>query len=741
MAKTRPLWTNFSKGELSPLLEAANDLAAYFEGGSTIENFRLLRQGGITRRAGTRMIAEARYSNKDAILVPFEFSVDDTYILELGDGYFRVYKNKAQVLSGGVPLTVTAPYAEADVRTVHYTQSADVLFCFHGSYQQRKIGRVSDTNWTVRPQAANPPPSYEKDTDISGGVATLTLGAISGTGVIVTASASSFLPADDGRQIISGAGRAIITTYTSATQVTVDILDEFSSVGPIPSGEWFVRLSPQTTLDPTKRAPVGSTVTCVAGANAFRTEDVGKYIVIYGGLIKITSRTSATTVVGTILSIMSETADANPAAAPAGAWTLEEASWSDELGWPRTGEFYQGRLYQAGTVSLPTAIWGSASDDYDNYAYGVVFDAAVEYIMASRKLNRIEWLADNDSLMVGTSGSEHRATGSGNDNSLIGGDTLPLVRRVSSQGSMSVQPVVSNKQVVFADRSKRKLYSLQWELNQDGFDSDELTLMAEHITESGIRLGPMAFQQRLDPRLHVVREDGQLITMTFFLKERVIGFTRYVTDGTFESVAVVPNASGGNDQVWVLVKRTINGVVKRFVEMLEDDHEDISTRAWSSLQTDCATVYSGAATLNIPAAHLEGETVDVIADGEYIGQKVVAGGVVTLDETASEVEVGLHYGSTATTMRPAVKGENLEGIPRSWDKLSVRVHRTKGGIINGKPMLYAPGTLGVNALFTGDVKVTGQGWDTDGRVTIAQDQPYPMTILALYGSLSFGDKD
>ena len=742
LPKVRTLWTNFSKGELSPLLEAASDLSAYFEGGSVIENFRLLRQGGIQRRSGTRMIAEVKDSAQDTILLPFEFSVTDSYMLEVGDGYFRVFKNKAQVVGGGLaPVETPLPYATADIRTIHTTQSADVLFCFHSTHQQRKIGRVSDTSWSVTRQSANPPPSFEVDTDISGGVARLTPGATTGTGIVFTTDIAAFLAGDAGRQLISGSGRAIITLYTSATQVTVDILDDFASTSAINAGSWFVRLSPQTTLDPTIRAPVGANVTCVAGANAFRTVDVGKYILVYGGLIKITSFTSATTIIGTLLSVMSDTTDTNPAAAPAGAWTLEEASWSDARGWPRTGEFYQGRLYQASTTGLPTAFWASASDDYDNYAYGTVADASVEYEMAARKLNRIEWLSDNDSLMIGTAGSEHRATGSGNDNAVIGGDTIPLVRRVSSQGSMPVQPIISNKQTIFADRSTRKLYSLVWDLNQDGYDSNELTLLAEHITESGIRLGPMAFQQRLDPRLFFVREDGTLVSMTFFVKEKVIGFTRYVTDGTFESVGIIPHAGGGNDQVWVIAKRTINGVTKRFVELVEDDHESLTTRAWSSLQTDCAGVYSGAATTSIPAAHLNGETVDVIVAGEYIGQQTVTAGVITLTEPATEVEYGLHYDSTATTMRPAIKGENIEGLPRAWDKLSARVHQTKGGTINGKAILYAPGTLGVNALYTGDVKVTAQGWSTDGRVTIQQPHPYPMTVLALYGTLSIGDKD
>ena len=168
MAKTRRILTNWSKGELSPLLEGRPDLAAYFEGASTLENFLILRQGGVTRWPGLRFIKEVKDSTKDTILLPFEFSATDAFILEFGDQYFRVYKNKAPVLSGGVQVEVATPYLEADLRTIHFTQSADVMFLFHALYQQRKVARVSDTNWSISQQMATPPPTFEADADLGG---------------------------------------------------------------------------------------------------------------------------------------------------------------------------------------------------------------------------------------------------------------------------------------------------------------------------------------------------------------------------------------------------------------------------------------------------------------------------------------------------------------------------------------------------------------------------------------------
>lgn len=813
MPSVRRILTSWSKGELSPLLEGGTDLAAYYEGAATIENFIILRQGGLRRRYGTRYIKEVKDSSKDTILIPFEFSVDDSYILEIGDQYLRVYKNKAAVLDGGSNhVEVGLPYLEEDIRYLHFTQSADILYVFNQIYQQRKIGRVSDTSWSSNLFNASPPPSFEANTDLATDLAP---SANTGTGITFRAKDAFFLAADEGRRIVSGASTAIITNYVSTSEVVADILDAFTNTitaGPaalsstgttvtsvghgavagkfarltsgaqsgqirriasitdvdtfeldaayganqagvtweivtaIPSGSWQLALSPQTTLDPNKRAPIGTTVTLAAGVAAFRSADVGKYIHIYGGVVRIDTFTSSTSVRGTLLSIMGDTTDANPAACPAGGWTLEISSWSATTGFPRTGEFFGGRLVQAATVSEPTVWWMSASDDFENYALGVTAEDAVAYLMASRQVNEIQWLADNRYLFLGTAGSEHRASGTGSDNAVIGGDQVPLVERLSREGCAPIQPVVDARQILFIDRSRRKVMAMNFNIDDDSFRPRELTVGSEHITESGVRNGPLAYEKRLDSRLYFNREDGELVAMTFFPEQKVNAFSR-LTTGFVESVAVIANPDGGPDQIWLIVRRTINGQTKRYVEMIEPDHESLQSRNWTGLQTDCAIVYSGAPSLTVTGLdHLEGESVDVIIEHEFIGQKTVSGGAITLTEddvdlTAASVyiEIGLHYDSTLETMRPSIPGEVIEGLPRSWNDLWLRLHQSVGGTVNGEPIQYPAGIMGTIEPFTGDVMVRPEGCDTDGRIRVVQDKPYPMTILSSFGTLTLGD--
>ncbi len=832
MPKTRRILTNFSKGEISPLLDGHVNLAAYWEGCRTLENFLLLRQGGVTRRPGTRYVAAVKDPTTDSILLPFVPSVDRSYVVEAGDAYLRFFTEKAPILvsAAGAPVELVSPYPDTDLRALHVTQSVDVLYLFHMEHPQQQLQRVSDLSWSIADMVFSPPPSFEDDTDIGTGAsagANITLGvsANSGAAKAFRTSADVFLAADAGRQLVAGAGRAIITAVVNARQVTVNILNAFNATitaGPnaltsgsagsvimtstahglaignyvvltsgVQAGEirrvvalgasagdtshftieaawsgdqvattwnkvlakspggsgagWRLRLSPQTTLDPTIKEPIGAQVTVVAGAAAFRAADVGKFIFVYGGLIELTILDSTTQMRGQILSPLSQASDANPAVAPAGAWTLEVSSWSVARGFPRTGEFFQGRLYAASSGAQPTTVWGSRSDDYTNNAVGVEADNAVEFTLAARQLNQIQWLADNDDLVIGTGGSEHLAK-SGQVQAPIGGDVIPLITRIGTNGCAPIQPVQTDSYTLFWERARRRLYAMAYELASDNVEPFELTAESEHISApNGIDLGPMAFAQRLDPRLYVCR-GGTLLVLTYFVKQKVVGWSRIVTDGLFKSVAIVTNPDGGNDLVYVLVERTIDSATVRYVEVFEDAHEDLPATARRAMQTDCGVVtVLPSATASVGGlAHLEGEEVDVLVNGGYVGRKTVASGAITFDDALvanDVVEAGLPYTSTLETMRPAVEGQVIEGLPRSWDSLFVRLQDTIGGQVNGQDLLYAPSDLDEIGLFSGDRKVTGIDWGTDGRITVTQTQPYPMTVLATFGTLSVGDKD
>ena len=820
MPKAKRLWTGFSKGELSPLIEGKPDLAAYFEGAREITNFWLLRQAGLDRRPGTQFVNSAKSAAAStAILLPFIVNRDVSYALEFGPEYIRVYyANGTRVMNGPTQVEIVTPFQEADLPFLHVAQSADVLYLWDGGvHPSQKLSHLSATNWQLNPVSFNPPATYEADTTFS---ATLVYAATTGTGVRFITSAAVFLAGDVGRAIISGAGWADITAIVSPTEATADIVDAFDAsiltVGPgvltsvgttvdfslphdlainhyividsgaqlgeirrvvavpttysvlvdaawtpdqngvdwkkqvgVAAGSWGLRLAPQTTLNPDKSKPVGIVVRLTAGAAAFRVEDVGKYITIYGGLLKITEYESTTIVRAKLITKMKDTTESNPPAVDAGSWTLEEVSWSATRGYPRTGGFYQGRLGQGATTSQPTTFWLSESDDFEANALGVNADNALEYTIATRQVNEIQWMVDSSDLFCGTTGSEVRVKGDRNGDPL-GGDHPPVVETIGDQGSVPVQPVLVDKQAIFMDRSQRKLFLIGYNLDQDGFIPVELTALAEHIAGTGdttFRLGAMAFLRHPHPRLVVCRTDGVVIVYTYFPAEKVMGFSTFqMPGGAIESVAVIPTPSGESDRLWMVVARTINGTPTRYIEMCNEEAFNVSDaplRPWRATMTDCAWIYHG----GTPIAQadgfgwLEGETVDVIADGSYLGQQTVIGGSIPpFDEPASVVEIGLHYDSKVRTFRPAIEGSIIEGLPRSWDDLNVRLHNTRGGKVNGEWLSYAPSDLDEVGLFSGDRQITGQGWDTDGSVTIEQTQPYPMMLLALYGTLSIGDK-
>src|SRR5678815_3614310 len=687
----RTIMTSMSKGELSPLLEGRPDLASYFEGCSTLENWWLLRQGGVTRRPGLRYIDQTKDHTRDSILVPFEASADDAYMLEFGHKYVRVYRNKARL-----PVEIVSPYTETQLRTIHFTQSVDVLILWHGDVPQHRLTRIDDLNWNLSPIHYTAPPTFEADTDISGGTVTLTPDDVTGIGIAFRASASVFIAGDVGRNIIYGASRATITAVPSGDVATVTVLDDFPNVEPIPAGDWLLRGSPQTTLDPDVKGPLGAAIVLVAGAQAFRAEDVGKYIKILGGIVLIkTVSGDGLTVTGRMTLDLSDATTANPPAVPAGAWTMEIPSWSALAGYPSTGEFHQGRLGQAATRSQPTTFWLSGADDFDDYTVGLAANRAIEYTMATRGLNRIRWLADNVDMFIGTGGTEHRVS-SGKQDEPIGGDVIPMVARLATHGSAPIQPAVLDRRVIFIDRSRRQIYALSFDFEQDGYDAVEVTGGAEHATESGIRLGPMAVQRRLEPRFFFVREDGQLLALTFYIREKVIGFTRIVTDGQIQAVAIIPSAAFQSDQIWVIVKRTINGETKRYVEMFEENAEELNSRPWQSCQTDSCKVYylASVGTMELTGLeHLEGMQVDIITDNSFRGTETVVGGRVGLLEMANRnAEVGLHYDSTLETMRPAFKDAMIEGQRRVWIQLWARLYKTIGGTVNDQMIEYKPRT-------------------------------------------------
>lgn len=220
--------TNFTSGEISPKLLGRTDFDRYPNGCQELVNFVIMPHGGITRRMGTYYTAGARYNNKDARLLPFIFSTVQAYIIEMGDQYFRFYKDNGQILSAGVPYTISSTYLETELWEISYAQSADVLYLAHPDHPPAKLTRTSDTSWTLSDVVFEDGPYLDQNTSTT----TLTPSAVSGA-ITITASAATFVSSDVGRHVRMkhGAtwGWAKITAYTDSTHVSATVQSNFGA--------------------------------------------------------------------------------------------------------------------------------------------------------------------------------------------------------------------------------------------------------------------------------------------------------------------------------------------------------------------------------------------------------------------------------------------------------------------------------------------------------------------------------
>lgn len=241
----RVTWTqnNFNAGEWSPLAYGRADIAKYKSALATCLNYVTTAQGGLTRRPGTKYVANVKTSTSAVRLVSFEFSVTQAYVLEFGPNYVRFYTNDGQLLNGGTPYEVATPYAAADLQNLQFAQSADTLYIAHPSYAPRKLQRAGALSWALNTISFLDGP-YLLLNSVTG--TTLTSSAAGPGTATVTASSttninggSGFIASDVGRAIRlkSGAswGWGTITAVTSTTVITVNWV---TAVGTTASSVW-----------------------------------------------------------------------------------------------------------------------------------------------------------------------------------------------------------------------------------------------------------------------------------------------------------------------------------------------------------------------------------------------------------------------------------------------------------------------------------------------------------------------
>ena len=509
-----------------------------------------------------------------------------------------------------------------------------------------------------------------------------------------------------------------------------------------------------TTTMSASHTSVGSTgtltISSTTGINAnqgWLTTDVGRLVHLKDGHYKITGRTSAT--------VVTSICEVSPSSSSA---TTDFAlgAFSDTSGHPGCVTFFEQRLVFAGTKEQPQTLFFSKSGDYenmdDNYHGTVSDDDAIIYTIASNQVNAIRFMTATRTLIVGTAGGEFTVSGGGTDVAIT--PTNILIKRQSNHGAANLDAIAVGNVTLFLQRAKRKIRELAYNFDVDGYLAPDMTILAEHISESGIT--QMAYQQEPNQIIWCVRTDGQLIALTYQREQQVVAWHRHIFGGSFstgnavcESVAVLPT-DNNEYQVWIIVKRTINGSTKRYVEYLHNfDFDETDNTDFNFLDSQLA--YDGSATTSISGLdHLEGQEVAILADGSTHPRKTVSSGAITLERSASKVKVGLPYTSLLQTMRLDAGAQNgtSQGKTKRIFDITIRMYESIGIEVgpNLDNMERIPFRSSANAMdvaipvFTGDKEIEFRGnYETDGYVYVRQDQPLPLTILSLYPRLVTND--
>ena len=586
MPSASPIQSNFNAGQLTELLSARTDLAKRGNGVKVMQNMLPLIQGPATRRSGTSHVASVKTPANRTALIPFEFSTEQAYVIEVGDQYFRYYKDNGVILEAAKTITgITQANPAVVTSNSHgFTNGDEVEISGVVGMTQ-----VNGKRFTVAGVTTN---TFQlSGINSTGFTAYGSAGTASRVFTLATPYTQANLFDSDNRLRLNWTQSADIlylchntypprklsrTGHTSWTIETITFED----------GPYLNANTTDTTLDPS--ATTGTGVTLVASATTginddagFKSTDVGRLIRFKDGsnfsYFEITGFTSTTQVTVTIKG--PDLANHNASTD----WRL--GVFSETTGYPSAVIFYEDRLWFGGATNFPQRLDGSRTGDYYNFAPTdadgtVADDHAVSFTLSANMVNLIQWLdADEKGLLVGTVGGEWVVRASSQSEAIT--PTNIQAKPSSTRGSANVRPIRCGRQTLFVQRAGKKLRDFEYVFEDDGFRSQDVSILSPEITGNGV-LG-IDYQQEPDSTIWLVREDGTLLGVSYDKQQEAIGWHTHVMGGVsdtasniakVEALAVIPSPTEGADQLWLIVQRLVDGSTVRYVEYLNQTWAD-----------------------------------------------------------------------------------------------------------------------------------------------------------------------
>lgn len=678
----KALLRSFAGGEITPELYGRLDLTKYQTGLALARNFLVLPHGPVANRAGFEFVRAAKHDDKTVRLIPFSFNSEQTFVLEFGQQYIRFHTMGQTLMADGEPYEIGSPYAHVHLPELHFVQSADVLTLVHPEYMPAELRRTGASTWTFTSINFGPKQAAPTELAVPSTVA-------EGTDLDIEYTYAVTAVSDDGKE-------------ESALSTPVTVLNDLAQGSNRNNLAWAAQAG-------------------VVRFNVYRRSN---------GLYGFIGQAVGTTFTDANIAPDISKTPPEPTTPFVGAGNG-----------PRAVSYFEQRRAFAGTTLKPQTFWLTRSATESNLSYSIPSrdDDAIIYRIAAREANVIRHIVSLSDLLLLTSGGVWRITA---NNGIALTPTTAAARQQSSVGASAVTPVVTDASVLYAQSRGGRLREVKYTWESQQYQSTDASIMAPHLFD-GFRILDLSYARAPYQMLWAVSSSGKLLGLTYVPEHQVIAWHQHDTDGIFEAVATV--SEGNEDVLYAVVRRTIAGVQRRYIERMRS--RQFATPA-DAFFVDCGLTYNGApATTFAGLSHLEGKTVAVLADGAVHPPVVVQSGAIALQQPASVVQVGLPITADLQTLPLSLEVQAAgQGNRKNVNEVDLRV-RESSGIFAGprfdalrehkartdEPYGSAP------RLQNGMVRIVTQpSWGDDAAVCVRQADPLPLTITSMVLRVAIG---
>ena len=689
-------------------------------------------------------------------LIPFEFNNQQTYILEFGNLYVRIRKHNSSVY-----IEKTTPYTEEDVENLDYIQKGDVLFLVDGKHPPKQLERHSDISWEFNDYEYTGGPFKEQDKDITGYF------DYDNGDYLVETSGYSFQASDVGKvfnietyfkaqtlyennagtgsktssTVLVGSSWSFVTAGTWQGTVTIEISDDnvnwrdykvMSST--IANGKGSYNANLTGDFDKIVFLKITTNLTN-NDYFQYTFQSIGFYEnVSFKILEKVTANKAKIQLEEFANSVVTYS---NNYATSANAEPLQASAWEDGA-YPKHITFYQDRLVFANSRNYPFSIWATETSNYYSFKiHSELLDSdSIQTNVVGDGLNEITALVSLMSLIAFTENGVFRT---GIDVWNATGDFA--LTRQSRGGSASIRPVTIDNSCIYVKPTKDAIKDFYYQYQIDAYAGDQLDILARDMFENK-KIKEITYQEQ-DKTIWVLFEDGKLVYCCYMKEQEVLGWNEFETDGKVVSIATI--MSDFNDTLFLAIER--NG--KIFIEKL--DKRFNSKEVQDQIFLDSAVVFTkGGEYFNTVTGlnHLEGQVVNVLADGFVIDGLVVVSGTITLPNFYQKAIVGIPYETKVETLDINYMGNGNATFGDKRKVVSATIQfidscDCKIGTSNGpldEVIFRTDEPLGTPTplkTLKKDINLTSSH-NEEEHIVIVQDKPLPFTVCAINQKVSMG---